>query len=283
MSESLPPPAEAPDTAAEPQYGDPISKSESSAPNALGGEAAPEPEAPAAEAPKPDEAKPEDKPAPKKDWRDDRLRQQTARIAAEAKRADDLARRLEALEAKQPKPDPTEAPPAAAPRTEQDFQRAVQQEATRVAEQQAFVSECNKVAEAGTKEFNDFHPTLKTLWDATDGLDANGGMTPIAVALVEAAMETDKPHAVLYHLGQNPDEAIRIAAMKSDAKRGAALAKVAAALSAPPAPKPVSKAPAPIEPVSGAARAEVGPQGPKEIGAWMKWEEARVKALGAKR
>lgn len=282
MSESLTPPAEAPDTATEPQYGDPISKSESSAANALGGDPAPEPEAPAPDAPKPEDPKPEDKPK-KEDWREARIRQQTAKIAFEAKRNDDLSRRLEQLEAKQPKPDPTEAPPAAAPRTEQDFQRAVQQEATRVAEQQAFIGECNKVAQAGTKEFPDFHDAVKTLWDATDGLDANGGMTPTAVALVEAAMETDKPHAVLYHLGQNPEEAIRIAAMKSDAKRGAALAKVAAALSAPPAPKPVSKAPAPIEPVSGAARAEVGPQGPKEISAWMKWESDRVKALGGKR
>ena len=285
---------EVPVAAPEPAYGDPVSKSEVGEPNGLDGSAAaPEPKAEPepkteAEAKTPDvEKKPR-----QEDWRETRLRQQNARISAEARRGDDLHRQLEELKAQLPKTETQ--PPAAA-----DFERAVQERASQIdaqktaqAEQQAFAADCNTIAGQGSKEFGeDFLPTIKTLWEATDGTDANGNLTPRAVALIEAAMETEKPHAVLHYLGQNPDEAIRIASMKSDAKRGAAIAKMAATLTTKAAnalaeterPRPVSRAPAPMEPVSGAARTDTGALGPKDIGAWMKWEADRVKTAGGKR
>ena len=276
---------------AEPIYGEPITKSDTSTPNNLSGtppETPATPEVPPATPPagddktkvdgKPDDPKPET-PKQRGDWRDDRLRQQNARIAAEARRADAAERRLAEIEAKAN----TQQPAQPAARTEaqspQDIEQMVQQRAEVVAHQRAFNAACNTVAEQGKKDFPDFAPTLQTLWDATDGLDGQGNLTPRAVAVIEAALETEKPHAVLHYLGQNPEEAIRIAALPSDAKRGAAVAKVAATLAASAAtPKPISRAPAPLEPVNGGARAEPGPQGPKDTADWIKWREEQVKA-----
>lgn len=272
MSETTTTPDDPP-TPAEPVYGEPVTKSDVGSPNALEGsesEPTPEPE-------KPVEAKPVEA-KPREDWRETRLRQQTARIAAEARRANDAEQRLAAYEAATKPPSEAEATKPA--QTQEDYRQAVMREASAIAEANTFNESCNRIADQGSKEFGEgFGQSVKTLWEATDGLDAAGNLTPRARSLIDAAMETDAPHAVLHHLGQNPDEAMRIAAISSDAKRGAAVAKLASGLSAPAPARPISRAPAPIEPINGSARAEVGASGPKEIGAWMKWEESRIKAL----
>ena len=116
---------------------------------------------------------------------------------------------------------------------------------------------CNRVADAGISEYPDFDATVATL-------NATGAMK---TELIEAALEiSDKDaHKVLYQLGKNPAEAARIAEL-SPARMAAALAKIAASVSAPPAPasaaRAVSRAPAPIDPVSGgkAGSAETDPE-----------------------
>lgn len=247
--------------------------------NAPPADTAPVADAPPAEgeaAPKEGEkpADPPAKPKPKGDWRDDRLRQQTARIASLERERDDALQRV-----------PKEAAPDGQSPTDKlltraEFDAAVSERAVQVAQQQAFNADCNRVADLGAKEFGaDFQPTLATLWNATDALDAKGNMTLRAVAMLEAAMETDKPHAVLYHLGQNPDEAIRIAALPSDAKRGAALAKLAATLDAPREPPAQSKTPDPIRPLNrGGGNPEPRPDGTQDD--YTKWYEKQKKAIG---
>jgi len=278
MSETTEAPAGLPED--DQPHGEPVNRSETSSPPPDEGK---EPE-PKAEAKPEGDAKPEkteDEPKkPREDWRETRIRQQSARIAAEARRADDLARRLAEYEAREnPKPQ-LQQDQQAQPTDPAEFKRAVAEEATRIAEQKAFDAECNKVAEAGSKDYGDgFLPALKTLWEATDGLDAKGAFTPRGLAMIDAAMETEKPHAVLHYLGQNPDEAIRIANLRSDAKRGAAIAKVAAELAQPAPTPPVSRAPAPLEPVSGAVRAEGNVYSEKmPISEYMKRRETELAA-----
>lgn len=267
--------------APEPTYGEPIEKSEVSTPLTPGNPPSELPETPPEPKPEPEPAKAEPQPKPREDPRDQRIRQQNARIATEARRADALAKELSDL--RQAATPPGDAPkPADQSRNQADFDRAVQQRT----EQQAFVAECNKLADAGAKEFpDDFQATVGTMLTMIDGVDPQGVFSPAATGIIEAAMETDRAAAVLHHLGKNPAEAMRIAAL-TPAKMGAAVAKVAASLSAAAveaaAPKPVSRAPAPIDPVAGNARAEAGALGPKDTGEWMKWRDAQIKASRAR-
>lgn len=263
------------ETPADPQYGEPAVKSETTQPVPTSDVEPPdkEPDAKPETAPEP---KAEEKVKPKsRDWREDRLRQQNARISHESRRADTAEQELATYKSNAEQPQQPQQPSQP---TRQDFDRAVQAQAVEVAERTAFTNECNEVANQGAKEFGTkFQESLNTLWEATEGQDSNG-LTKQAISLIEAAIETEKPAAVLFYLGQNPEEAIRIAAMKSEAKRGAAVARVAARLeTAATAVKPVSKAPAPLEPVSGSARAEVGDMGPKDTAAWFKWREEGIK------
>ena len=73
---------------------------------------------------------------------------------------------------------------------------------------------------------------------------------PITDSVIEALKETDKPDEVIYYLGKNPDEAARIATMRSPLKQAAALGKLEAKISAPK-PKRKTNAPPPIETLKG--------------------------------
>jgi hypothetical protein len=268
-------------------FGEPVVKSDVVIPNdPLTGEppAAPEPEA------KPEPGKPAEPEKPAKaetPWYEKRLATQTAKIAAEARRADAAERALADFMARRgaqptheaPQEQPQGQQPAPQPKalTDADIERIVaERETARKAEEhtKAFNAECAKVADIGGKEFPDFSDALRTLWSVTEGLDDRGGMTPQAVSLIEAAIETEKAHQVLHYLGKNPDEAMKISAM-TDAKRGVAIAKIAAKLEAP---KPISKAPPPISPVGGSAQTESGAMGPKDPVKWMAWRDEQVKA-----
>jgi hypothetical protein len=120
-------------------------------------------------------------------------------------------------------------------------------EAARIAQEETFKNEfnakCNKVAEAGKAAYKDFNETLQNLWDTVGPIQQN---VPFVEAIIAAG--EDNSHKLFRWLGKNPDEAERIARL-SPVQAGVALAKQAAKLSAPPAPKPVSKMPAPITPI----------------------------------
>ena len=73
-------------------------------------------------------------------------------------------------------------------------------------------------------------------------------------ALDAALSASDIAPAIKYHLAKNPDELRRIAGLDPI---GAikAMARLEIQLSEPPTPKPTSKAPAPVRPVSGGSAA----------------------------
>jgi hypothetical protein len=120
-------------------------------------------------------------------------------------------------------------------------------EAARIAQEETFKNEfnakCDKVAEAGKAAYKDFNETLRALWDTVGPIQQN---VPFVEAVIAAG--EDNSHKLFRWLGKNPDEAERISRL-SPVQAGVALAKQAAKLSAPPAPKPVSKMPAPITPI----------------------------------
>ena len=239
----------------QPEHGGSITKSDTVVPN--------DPqtgEAPAAplEPPKPEDAPPEKPAKTEKPWYEDRIAKQSRKIADEGRRADNLQRQLDELRAANARaaasPDQP-AQPGPQPTAPADIERLIEQRAAErvTAERQAaaaneFNAECNRIASAGAKEFPDFSDALQSLWNSTDGLDNNGAMKPQTVAMIEAAAETGKAHQVLHHLGRNPEEAIRIAGLPTEAKRAAAIVKLANTLEAP---KAVSRAPTPIAPVAG--------------------------------
>ncbi len=123
---------------------------------------------------------------------------------------------------------------------DETIQREAEQLAQRIASGKQFNDECNRIAEAGRKQYADFDASIAALWEPLGGTN---------IGLLEAAVEAGSAHLTLRYLGKNPDEAERIANL-SPARQGAALATLATKL-ATPKPKPVSKAPPPIQAISG--------------------------------
>lgn len=115
----------------------------------------------------------------------------------------------------------------------------VETRAGRIAAQRAFDSECVKIYETGKKDFPDFTSSV-------DMLNRLAGSAIIPI--IESAMEVGDAHKVIYELGKNPEEAMRIAGLPI-ARQAAAVAKFATTVNRTPA---VSSAPVPITPVVGA-------------------------------
>ena len=189
-------------------------------------------------------------------WEVRRVRQLTARNAA-------MEAELAALRDSQPKPAP------GAPPTPATYQADVAKAAAELAKTTAFNDACNAVAKLGETEHPDFTAVIGTLWGAV------GGFKP---ELVEAAMEAGDAHELLYRLGQDPEEAERIAAL-SPARMGAALAKIAAKPVAAAPAVPQSNAPPPIRPLArGGGEPDPRPDGTQEQ--FSAWYERQRKARG---
>jgi len=117
----------------------------------------------------------------------------------------------------------------------------IRQEAQRIVQAQQFDERCNQTYNQGVTEFQDFDAALNNLHLV--------GISQQALADITTMPDS---HKILYQLGKNPGNAERILAM-SPMQMGIELAKLSTAA---PAQKPVSRAPAPISPVGGAATAE---------------------------
>ena len=186
------------------------------------------------------------------------------RIAEEAHKAREYKRQYEALQAQvlrqQPSNQQQQAPTNAGMVPVAEVERRVEMRASQIASEQAFVASCNAVADAGTAKYADFGDAVKTF----------GMLGDIPPTFLEAIADLgrDDGAKVYYDLGKNPDEAARILGLPP-AKMAMALAKMATAT--PPA-KPVSKAPAPITPLSGNAttRSDAEPDG-KDLKQWAAW------------
>ena len=120
-------------------------------------------------------------------------------------------------------------------------QQQLKQSQTR---QQALVEGWNSAAEKGAEKYEDFDTVVGDLKPTS----------PWAIAIMQSENAAD----VAYHLGTNMKEAQRIIALNPVAQIYEIGKLSAKLLSTPPVPKPVSKAPAPITPVSGTAQTETG-------------------------
>lgn len=132
------------------------------------------------------------------------------------------------------------------PQTAEELRAQVRAEMEREQAAQSFNARCNEVFQAGQKAFPDFA-------DAVSDLQNLGVLRSDDATFLSAVLEADAPEKVLHHLAQDPVEATRIAQLPP-ISQAAALVKLSAKLATPPAPKPkpVSAAPAPIEPIGGA-------------------------------
>ena len=107
----------------------------------------------------------------------------------------------------------------------------------------------------------------------TEGFSARKfGKLPISTAMAEAIVDSDISVKLALHLHNNPDDASRIAALPA-ARQAAEIGKLEVKLSAPPAAKKPSNAPAPITPVSSKGNVVTAdlydPKFAKDTSAWI--------------
>lgn len=202
------------------------------------------------EAPAPEptpEAKPDATPEPEKKEDQPWYIKEIGKLRAEKRAAheqseallSELAKVKQAAPKNEPKPD---AKPEST-LTEAEIDRRVTLKAQEIADKKAFDDKCNQAYEAGKQEFADFDDSLRTF-------AALGGMKP---DVLDIATELKDGHRVLYELGRNPDETLRILALP-EKKMAIELARMEANLNKG---KPVSKAPPPIRTVDGKGKADV--------------------------
>lgn len=175
-----------------------------------------------------------------------------ARAEAEAKLA--AAQALLAAQGLQTEEQNESAAPKDRVYTQAELDAEATKRAESIAAANAFNNQCNSLFEQGAKAYGEaeFDANLQNLRDV-------GVISPDDLGFVRDALETEAPEKVLFHLGQNPDEALKIASL-SPTKRAVALDRLAVQLSTekPKPSKPVSKVPAPIAPVgSGRSTKEI--------------------------
>jgi hypothetical protein len=114
------------------------------------------------------------------------------------------------------------------------------QRAQAIADKRQFDNDCNLTFMKGKAAYQDWE-------DALDTFKSLGGLDQ---AVVEDALATDAPHDVLYQLGKDEEEAMRVLKLPR-AKRIAEFTKMTLKQNVKPA---VSKASAPIKPVGGTTK-----------------------------
>lgn len=146
---------------------------------------------------------------------------------------------------------------------DQELDARVEARARQIATEQAYNATAQAIYDQGVKEFGtDFDKKL-----------ANFGAAGIAISpeFIEAASAAGDAHKIFHYLGRNIDEAERIAGLPPH-RMGVELAKIAAK---PATVKAQSKAPAPIKPISGKAKAEQSDD-EMDIGEYMRREDEKM-------
>jgi len=192
-------------------------------------------EEPAIEA-KAEEPKPEEKPAeePKPDWKEKELKSKHRQLQEAKRREQELQAKLETQQAllakfNQSQPDQIQTVPA----------DEVERKANELVAQRQYIENCNKAAQLGEKTYGDWKSAIENL-ELLGGFDS---------PTMNGVLATDDPAKVLYELGKQPDHYHRIMALPYE-RRIIEMNKIAEkAMQA----KPVSNAPAPVNPISGKA------------------------------
>lgn len=193
----------------------------------------------------------EDK-AKKEPWFQKRISELT-RDKYEAKRAAETS----AQEAKQLREYYAQVQQGNTPDAGVDVESYVNTKAAELVAERGFNESCNKVYATGKTEFADFDQTVANLQMVGMGRD-----------FLEIVTSSDAGHKVLNHLGNDLDEAARIAAL-SPLRMASELTRLEIKLGQTQ-PKPVSKAPAPISPIGSSGSTPSGLSDDLPIGEWMR-------------
>lgn len=169
---------------------------------------------------------------PKKDWRDARIAELTAKL--------NDAKTAAPAEPVVPKADTA---------SEADFEARVAARAAVLADETVKLNEwntrCNEVVTAGKSAFPDFDDKLTAVKSVVNAKDRNEVLQYNEV--LAAAIETGKAPELIHALGSDPGKFAELMKL-SPVKRGMELAALATGLSAAPEP---SNLPKPITPVGG--------------------------------
>jgi len=189
-----------------------------------------------------------------------RIDKRTADVYRTRAENEQLKARLTELEAKS---GPTDKP------AEQADPVAMAREMSRV---ERFTEKANAIVTAGTKAHADYMVTLRGLAsEVGEFVKPNGAPSQFMEVVLEVS---DKPEAVLYHLGKNPDLAEELTDL-SPIRLAKKLASIERELTESAKPQS-SKAPKPLEPVKGrASDSDLGPG--LSDAEWMKRREAQIR------
>ena len=120
--------------------------------------------------------------------------------------------------------------------------------AKQIVEAEKFNDRCNNLVSEGTTKFSDFQ-------DVMTNMRSVGAIGPEAdPGFISAVLELKDPVKIFHTLGKDPDEVTRILSL-SPTKQVIELTRLEERLQKPKSAV-ISKAPAPITPVGGAAKAE---------------------------
>jgi len=155
------------------------------------------------------------------------------------------------------------------PGSEQLTQAQIDARAREIVQQQTFRQAVESTIEAGTKEFADFNDKCNLLAD----FGAND--VPYFLPIIT---DTPNGHKVLQYLGSNAHEAERILNLP-ERKMAVEIDRIAAKVGKP-TPVAVSKAPPPVSPIDGTARATVSPDkmNDEEFDKWYAAQRAKKRA-----
>jgi len=231
------------------------------------------PDAPATDAPPAPDAAPEAPAAPAAAqppaWYQQRINELSRSRGDEQRGRQQAERERDELRAKV-QPDPNAPPDPAAERrfTQADVDRLSKIQGQQIADGQVHQAAVNRTMEAGKAEYT------QLAFNAACNALADVGATerPEFLALVA---DLPNGHDVLHRLGTDPAEAIRILGLPS-LRMAAEIGRISAAEKVAPAaaaPKAVSKAPPPVEPVGGggssATETDPDKMTPGQYAAWF--------------
>jgi hypothetical protein len=173
---------------------------------------------------------------PKNDWVQRRIDQLTREKHEEKRQREALEQQLRQYQ--QPADNSQQSQPRQMSADE------IRAEAKRLIQQEKFDDACNKVFDAGKGEFgNEWDSSLRTF-------QMLGGASP---EFLEAVTAMDAGHKVIHHLGQNPEVTERLLSLPP-LRMALELARLETSVGQAK-PKPVSNAPAPINPIGGRSAA----------------------------
>lgn len=142
--------------------------------------------------------------------------------------------------------------------TEKDVETKSEELANQKLAERDFNNACSRLQKAATKLDKDFPDKIKELAD---------DIAPIPGAMIGILDDLDNGGLVLSHFTTDPDEYERIISL-NPTKMAVELTKLSEKLSKPK-PKPLSKVPAPNEPVGGGARIETPLSDKEPMADWV--------------